>query len=627
MLGQPSAHPTGRHLVTARLATFAQTPIAQLALALTAAAAAAAPTLLAWNMAPSPTFLNQALALALWGLFVVLGFTYAPQFLPSKANVKTLMSLPVWRLQAALVVLALAVLWSWGPGGLPSTLALSALGLLAAAAVVAAAGASPVSPQAGQQAFKWFCWGWVLAGLLNVGIAGVQVFAPEWADGRWIATTTIPGRAIGNLRQPNHLSSVLLWACVAVVALLELRHLARGLAAAALAALVFAVVMTASRTGLLSVGLLALWGLADRKLARSTRLLLLLAPVIYGICWWGLSEWAAATQSTFGGAQRLAETDISGSRFGIWANTLALIKAHPWAGVGFGEFNFAWTLTPFVGRPTAFFDHTHNLPLHLAVELGLPLAALVLGLLLWALWDAAQVAWRVLPNATSASHTDLAASTAQRCAGVMVLMIGLHSLLEYPLWYAYFLLPAAWAFGVALSRSPDNRSDDLRPTAPVMPRASPVLAACGALVVAGAVFAVADYKKVVVIFASYTSGASVAQRIEAGQRSVFFGHHADYAAVTSRASTADPRFDFDRASHHLLDSRLMMAWSQALASSGEVDAARYMAGRLREFKKEDAQSFFSACPGVAAPVDTSPAAAFQCAAPSNPPGWKSYLPR
>jgi hypothetical protein len=32
---------------------------------------------------------------------------------------------------------------------------------------------------------------------------------------------------------------------------------------------------------------------------------------------------------------------------------------------------------------------------------------------------------------------------------LMVLMIGLHSLLEYPLWYAYFLLPAAWAWGFA----------------------------------------------------------------------------------------------------------------------------------------------------------------------------------
>ena len=38
----------------------------------------------------------------------------------------------------------------------------------------------------------------------------------------------------------------------------------------------------------------------------------------------------------------------------------------------------------------------------------------------------------------------------RRAALVMVLMISLHSLLEYPLWYAYFLLPAAFAFGLCL---------------------------------------------------------------------------------------------------------------------------------------------------------------------------------
>ena len=69
----------------------------------------------------------------------------------------------------------------------------------------------------------------------------------------------------------------------------------------------------------------------------------------------------------------------------VWRNAITLIAMHPWSGVGFGEFNLAWTLSPFPERSPQFFDHTHNLPLQLAVELGLPLAALVTGLLLWAL--------------------------------------------------------------------------------------------------------------------------------------------------------------------------------------------------------------------------------------------------
>ena len=79
----------------------------------------------------------------------------------------------------------------------------------------------------------------------------------------------------------------------------------------------------------------------------------------------------------FGGETRLSGSGPTSraraSRSG--ANTLALIAQHPWLGVGFGEFNFAWTLTPFPDRPIAFFDHTHNLLLQLGVELGVPLAA------------------------------------------------------------------------------------------------------------------------------------------------------------------------------------------------------------------------------------------------------------
>ncbi|MCU0966243.1 MAG: hypothetical protein MUF08_14615, partial [Burkholderiaceae bacterium] len=43
-----------------------------------AAAAAAGPSLLAYNVSPSPTFLNQALALALWGGFVAVAAVATP---------------------------------------------------------------------------------------------------------------------------------------------------------------------------------------------------------------------------------------------------------------------------------------------------------------------------------------------------------------------------------------------------------------------------------------------------------------------------------------------------------------------------------------------------------------------
>ncbi len=560
-----------------------------------AAAAAALPSLLAYNLSPSPTFLNQALAFGLWGSFVML---CAPLW-PGRG---------VLPLLGALALLMGATAWSWGPGGLPASLALSALATLAATGVLVAAGAGMRRSHRAADLFGAFCWAWVLAGVLNVGIALVQVFWPDLADGDWIAVSGYPGRAVGNLRQPNHLSSLLLWSCIAVVALVEMRRLAWRWGAALTCALVFAVVLTASRTGLVSVGLLALWGLADRRLSRPVRGLLLAAPLVYAAAWLGMAQWAALSQHSFGGTQRLAETDISSSRFGIWANTLALIKAYPWTGVGFGEFNFAWTLTPFPGRPVAFFDHTHNLPLQLAVELGLPLAGLVMALLLWALWRGFRLAWAT-PGDTG---------TAQRCAMLMVLMIGLHSLLEYPLWYAYFLLPTAWAWGFAL-----QGDSAPAPEAPVVERPS-ALAWAGALLVVGAGLSVVDYMRVAAIFSAQAGDTPLTERIAQGQRSVFFAHHADYAALTSDLAEPDPQPAIDRATHYLLDTRLMMAWARALAAHGQVDRARYIAARLREFGKSAAEDFFADCPHAASAP--APGLPFQCELPQQQPGWRALLP-
>ena len=466
-------------------------------------------------------------------------------------------------------------------------------------------------------AFAAFCWGWLVAGLANVAIGAMQVFAADWVDGNWIAHSGFPGRAVGNLRQPNHLSSLLLWSCIATAVLLQLGRLGRRWACAVFAALVFTVVLTASRTGLVSVVLLAVWGALDRRLSRPVRGLLIAAPLIYAAAWLGMAQWAALSAHSFGGTERLAETDISSSRFAIWRDTLALIRQQPWTGVGFGEFNYAWTLTPSPHRPTALFDHTHNLPLQLAVELGLPLALLITVLFIIALVLAASRAW--------AAQGEL--GTAQRSALVMVLMIGLHSLLEYPLWYIYFLLPAAWAWGYALWPG-DVKAGAAKPAGEDRPVAvataappSMVLGFANLAVVLVAAASVMDYARVAAIFSADEGVAPLAQRIAVGQRSVFFAHHADYAAVTSGVPVADPAHAFDRATHYLLDTRLMQAWAESLAAQGRVDQARYVAERLREFRKEDAAEFFAPCP-VAAPDTGASGVPFQCSLPVRTTAWR-----
>ncbi len=561
---------------------------------------------------------------------------------------------------------------------LPWSLALAPLAAVAAAALVAvtAAWLTRDAPQA-VTTFRDFALGLVVACGLSCAVGLIQVFAPAWADGNLVSPTYIEGRAVGNMRQPNHLSSLLLWGTVAALWLGEARVVRKAASTALALLFLFVVVLTASRTGAVSMLLLLGWGALDKRLSRQARVLLVLAPLIYFVFWYATGVWADRTHHVFGGETRFStEGDVSSSRIGIWSNTLALIRLHPWSGVGWGNFNFAWTLTPFPHRPVAFFDHTHDLVLQLLVELGIPLGLAVCAALGWALWRAWLGARRAV-----AAEAPPGAAVLRAAALMMVVLILVHSLLEYPLWYAYYLLPAAFAFGAALGAgssatsastaaasvatnatgagtnstlaarlptvagtdgaspdtdSPADRPDihpdtrrDTRPDTITAGLASPpthtaavaatrirrLLVAGAFLLALGGLASAADYARVVAIFAPASwDTRSLPARIADGRHSLLFAHHADYAAATNTEHPAETLASFTTASHYLLDARLLQAWAVALDAAGDTDRARYLAQRLREFHNEQSTAFFEPCEVPPEPDEALP---FQCEAPQR----------
>jgi O-antigen ligase len=610
--------------------------------AIAALLAVAAPTLLAFNLPPSATYLNQAVAFIGWGVWMVVASAELahPAQLLRGTGVRCLL--------AALLVLLLSSLASMVFSALPSALALSAAGAIAATVLVTLVAVALTRAGHTETAFHALCIALVIAGVLSLVVAAVQVFVPDWADGAWIAASANEGRASGNLRQPNHLSSLLLWSIVAAAWLGQRRILPRSLAVALATAFVAGLVLSASRTGVLGVFILSVWGQLEgwphlvawvdrfaRKrhargasaeagkdarqgtpMARSICLVLALAPIVYWIFFKAFTFWAHNSHHVLVAETRFTvEGDISSSRFAIWSDTLSLIAQHPWAGVGFGEFNFAWSLTPFPHRPVAFFDHTHNLPLQFAVELGLPLALLVLALLSFALWRAFVVA----RDAAGAQGMLL------RSAFMIVLLVALHSQLEYPLWYAYFLLPTAFAFGLCLGNEKQAGADGVptvttgAPAGRAAPWRSVLLGSSLAMLIAG-VASLYDYAKVVVIFEN-NGDTSLAHRIQRGQHSVLFAHHADYAAATTAEHPSDAMGSFKVATHYLLDTRLMIAWANALNESGDVERARFIAQRLREFRNDDAKPFFAPCDDPAERVEPLP---FQCTPPTKTFDYRDF---
>jgi hypothetical protein len=137
----------------------------------------------------------------------------------------------------------------------------------------------------------------------------------------------------------------------------------------------------------------------------------------------------------------------------------------------------------------------------------------------------------------------------------------------------------------------------------------------------GGVVSVQDYLRVVAIFSPSDDAAPLTARIADGQHSLFFAHHADYAAATTAAQPGQAMQAFVRAPHFLLDVRLMSAWARALNESGDAERARHVAQRLREFRNEQAVAFFAPCQTAAVPGTPAP---FQCLAPARPLGYRDF---
>lgn len=283
--------------------------------------------------------------------------------------------------------------------------------------------------------------GLLLAALVSAVIGLLQYFG----IGEYVAAWGYPGeagQAQGHLRQRNQQASLLNLGCWGALWLSVQRPLAVSTGRPARMALLSALLLlavgcaaTASRTGavqwLLMGGLLMLWWRGERPAVLRWGLLAALTYALAAAILPLLLRWMRGGASLGLFERIIQEPAGCESRGVLWANVLALIAQRPWLGWGWGELDYAHYMTLFEGpRFCALLDNAHNLPLQLAVELGLPLALLVCAGALALLWRARP--WREQVPAR------------QLAWGVLGL-IGLHSLLEYPLWYGPFQLVALLA--------------------------------------------------------------------------------------------------------------------------------------------------------------------------------------
>ena len=437
-------------------------------------------------------------------------------------------------------LVALPWLWPFTSGPVAATLPYLA-GMAVAAVLLLA---WPARASGRDAAIRAVAAGWLAAALASSGIALLQYFDLETPLFPWVNIAE-PGQAFGNLRQPNQLASLLVIGLWALRWLLLRGGIGRGVAIWMAALMSTALAATASRVGLvefLAAGALSLcW--AARGRWRMAALAVLGALVLYALAAVAL-PWALQASEGAAGRdliERLRSAESTcGSRFILYSNVLHLIGLKPWTGWGWGELAYAHYITLYDGpRFCHILDNAHNLPLHLAVELGVPVAVLVCGALAWAIW-------RGRPWAEQDP-------TRQLAWGVL-LAIGLHSLVEYPLWYGPFQIAVGlciWMLwttprrpagtgsyqpdsDLPLSASPSEASTGPSP-------ASAVRLTIAAAMLAAVAYAGWDYHRISQIYlpAEQRSAWYRDDAMGNAQKSWLFADSVRFAEVTTRPVTRD----------------------------------------------------------------------------------------
>ena len=294
---------------------------------------------------------------------------------------------------------------------------------------------------------RWLALTWLIVALISCVLGLLQYFGMAQFFSPWINQPLHLGEAFANLRQRNLFATLTSIGFVALLGLLlqsKCNEQAKSEIAiskwayGAMVLLALGNASSGSRTGLLEWLLIfactAGWNWSIR---RRVVLFALQAVLVYLVASVML-PWLLGMGSE-GLFDRFNESEPCVSRRVLWSNVLTLIAQKPWFGWGWGGMDYAHFITAFPdGKFCQIVDNAHNLPLHLAVELGIPAALAICGVAGWLVWRAKP--WR---------ETD---PLQQMIWGVMAVIM-LHSLVEFPLWYGAFQMTFGLGIGVLWANS------------------------------------------------------------------------------------------------------------------------------------------------------------------------------
>ncbi|EQM66855.1 Wzy polymerase domain-containing protein [Pseudomonas tohonis] len=378
---------------------------------------ASLPYILPWHYYPDGDFLTQASSAICVLLFIA---------------VVSFGSLKIGLSELGLLAFSV-VLTAIGGDGARVVFAVSLSGVLLIALL------RSLSDEERESCFNALLWGVSLGGAFTLLASLVQLFGFESMVGGVVFDDASPDlNVVGNIGQRNLMSQYLLAGFLATGSLMLRGGRWRGWSLVVLAVPVgYVLALAGSRTALLSIGWIAVACCLVMLLLRGSDLSRYAKGLLIGCGVLLIMQPMAGflTPGTETSMDRIAAG--SSVRLAEWMKAWAMIKLHFPGGVGWSEYaanSFLQQLQ--MGDPASAdnnWTHAHNLILNLTVELGLSalVPIIALGCLAWELWRAERnLRWFFVVLALG--------------------MTLIHSMLEYPLWYAwgfYFFIALA-GFGV-----------------------------------------------------------------------------------------------------------------------------------------------------------------------------------
>lgn len=279
--------------------------------------------------------------------------------------------------------------------------------------------------------FKWLYWV-----VLIVSIISVWIQLRQWLlfEGNiWTVDLPPNGRPFANFGQPNNCATFLCMGLMACLYLYEKKYIHRFCGVLLASFILFGITLTQSRTAwVFALAFLIWWFWKSRyfqtRLSKYSVFYFVGIFIFFILITPYVSDYLGVTNTT----DALTRASSGYLRIPMWHQMLLAIKEQPLLGYGWNQVGVA-QLSVYLDYPTTeWTEHSHNILLDLLIWNGIPLGLVIIGFFTWWLYRLSQLAISIEPF----------------IALSMVGAVLVHAMLEYPLDYAFFLLPVGFLLGL-----------------------------------------------------------------------------------------------------------------------------------------------------------------------------------